>query len=86
MDLVNYPVNFSKVSKHPINPYPTHNAEVHADCFLNYAGQPATNFIGIKALNTPTDDSRQFLKAAAWKPEQHGIHVLHTPKVQKQYQ
>ena len=86
MDLANYPVNFSKITKHPINPYPTHNAEIHAQCFQNTGGQPATNFIGVKALNTPTDDSRQYMKVPAWHPQQHGIHELHTPKVKKQYQ
>ena len=86
MDLANYPANFSKISTHPINPYPTTNAEIHADCFLNHGGQPATNFIGIKTLNPPTDDSRQYLKMPAWHPQQHGIKVLTTPKVQKQYQ
>ena len=52
MDLANYPANFSKITKHPINPYPTHNAEIHASCFQNTGGQPATNYIGIKALMT----------------------------------
>ena len=86
MDLANYPANFSKISKHPIQQYPTHNAEIHANCFLNNGGQPATNFIGCKALNTPTDDSRQYLKVPSWNPLQNGIKVLNTPKVQKQYQ
>ena len=86
MDLANYPANFSKILKHPIIPYPTHNAEIHSECFLNHGGQPATNFIGVKTLNTPTDDSRQYFKVPAWNPQQHNIRVVSTPKVQKQYQ
>ena len=86
MDLANYPINFSKISKHPINPYPRQNAEIHAECFLNTGGQEATNFIGVHQFTKPPSDSRAYVKIDPWNPGQHGIRTLTTPKIQKMYQ
>ena len=95
MDLKQYPASFKKKII-PINlgtyaeingMYPNTSGNFYLKALLAGAnfGQPATNFMGVKAIRALPDNSRMFCKQALWSPLKLGIPILKTKEVKKFY-
>ena len=95
MDLQNYPVNFSKKERYitdGINQgrrlYPNCALGTEYNSALNnhkILGQPATNYLGVRLIKSPLDDSRQYVKGRPWNPHEYGIPILVPPPVKRQF-
>ena len=95
MDLFQYPASFKKKII-PINlgnyantnrMYPNTSGNFELKALLAGAnfGQPATNFMGVKFIRPPPDDSGMFRKQAPWDPVKAGVPIMRTKEVKKFY-